>query len=121
MEQWAEPGRSTRVDEVAVIGGTYVVMYDTPSDVDAFERHYNDVHLPLAEQCPGLRGYTRSREPAAVIGEPCDMVVMLDREDMAALEAAPASEIGQRAAEDAAVNLARYATFRGMSLQLDEV
>jgi hypothetical protein len=56
-----------------------------------------------------------------VIGEPCYMVVMLDREDMAALEAAPASEIGQRAAEDAAVNLACYATFRGMSLQLDEV
>jgi uncharacterized protein (TIGR02118 family) len=120
MEQWAEPGRSTRVDEVAVIGGTYVVMYDTPSDVDAFERDYNDVHLPLAEQYPGLRRYTRNHEPAAVIGEPCDMVVMLDREDMAALEAAPASEIGQ-AAEDAAVNLARYATFRGMSLQLDEV
>jgi hypothetical protein len=26
----------------------FVVMYDTPSDVDAFERHYNDVHIPLA-------------------------------------------------------------------------
>jgi uncharacterized protein (TIGR02118 family) len=99
----------------------YVVMYDTPSDVDAFERHYNDVHIPLTKQYPGLRRYTRSHEPAAVIGEPGYMVGMLDWEDMAALEAALRSEIGQRAAEDAAVNLARYATFRGMILQLDEV
>lgn len=95
----------------------FVVMYDTPSDVEAFERHYNDVHIPLAKQYPGLRRH----EPAVVIGEPCYMVVMLDWDDMAALQAALGSEIGQRTAEDAAVNLARYATFRGMILQLDEV
>jgi hypothetical protein len=40
---------------------------------------------------------------------------------MAALEAALASEVGQRTAEDAAAGLARYATFRGMILQLAEV
>jgi len=45
-------------------------MYDTPSDIDAFERHYHDVHAPLAEQYPGLP-HTRSHEPGAVIGEPC--------------------------------------------------
>ena len=67
-----------------------------------------------------------------MIGEPCYMVVMLDWDDMAALEAALrseigrrttdlGSEIGRRTAEDAAANLARYATFRGMILQLDEV
>lgn len=98
-----------------------VVIYDIPSDVDAFERHYNDVHLPLAKRYPGLRRYTRSHQPAVVIGEPCYMVVMLDWDDMPALEAALESEIGQRTAEDATANLARYATFRGMILQLDEV
>jgi uncharacterized protein (TIGR02118 family) len=46
-------------------------MYDTPSDVDAFERHDNDVHIRLAKQYPGLRRYTRSHEPSAVIGGPC--------------------------------------------------
>jgi hypothetical protein len=45
---------------------------------------------------------------------------VLDWDDMAALEAALGSEIGERTAEDAAANLARYATFRGMILQLDE-
>jgi uncharacterized protein (TIGR02118 family) len=109
------------VDPAAKQTARFIVMYDTPSDVDAFERHYNDVHIPLAKQYPGLRRYTCTREPAAVIGEPCYMVAMLDWDDMAALEAALGSEIGQRAAEDAAANLASYATFRGMILQLDEV
>ncbi|WP_329409560.1 EthD family reductase [Nocardia vinacea] len=99
----------------------FVVMYDTPSDIDAFERHYTDVHIPLAKQYPGLRRYTRSHEPAAVIGEPCYMIVMLDWDDLTALEAALGSDIGRRTAEDAAANLARYATFRGMILQLNEV
>jgi hypothetical protein len=55
------------------------------------------------------------------------MVVMLDWDDMAALEAALGSEAGQRTAEDATANLTVtphltcYATFRGMILQLDEV
>lgn len=66
----------------------FAVMYDAPSDVDAFERHYNDLHIPLAKQYPGLRRYTRSHELAAVIGEPCYLVGVLDWDDMAALEAA---------------------------------
>lgn len=99
------------MDPAAKQMARFVVMYDTPSDVDAFERHYNDVHIPLAKQYPGLRRYTRSREPAAAIGESCYMVVMLDWDDMAALELALASEIGQRTAEDAVANLARYAPF----------
>ena len=99
----------------------FVVIYDTPSDVYAFECHYNDVHLPLARQYPGLRRYTRSHKPEVVIGEPCYAVMMLDWDDMAALEAALGSEIGQRVAADAMANLARYASFRGMIMQLEEV
>ncbi|MGW5663556.1 EthD family reductase [Streptomyces sp. NPDC003758] len=53
----------------------FVVLYDTPSDVEAFERHYNDVHVPLAKQYPGLRRYTRSHKPTAVIGTPCYIAV----------------------------------------------
>jgi uncharacterized protein (TIGR02118 family) len=109
------------VDTAAQPSARFLVMYDTPSDVEAFERHYNNIHIPLAKQYPGLRRYTRSQKPAAVIGEPCYMVVMLDWDDMPALEAALGSEIGQRTADDAMTNLARYATFRGMILQLDQV
>ncbi|MES9539508.1 MULTISPECIES: EthD family reductase [unclassified Actinomadura] len=109
------------VEPAAEQTARFVVMYDTPSDIDAFERHYRDVHIPLAKRYPGLRRFTRSHEPAAVIGESCYMVVMLDWDDMAALEAALGSEIGRRTAEDAATNLARYTAFRGLILQLDEV
>ena len=112
---------SATMDRAARQMARLVVMYETPSDVDAFERHYNDVHIPLAKQFPGLRRYTRSHEPAVVIGESCYMIVMLDWDDMAGLQDALESEIGQRTAEDALTNLARYATFRGMILQLDEV
>ena len=36
------------VDPAAEQMARFIVLYDTPSDVDAFKRHYNDVHIPLA-------------------------------------------------------------------------
>src|SRR5215469_11680939 len=99
----------------------FVVMYDTPTTSRRSNGTTTMSTSHWAKQYPGLRRFTRSHEPAVVIGEPCYMVVMLDWDDMAGLEAALGSEIGQRTAEDAAANLARYATFRGMILQLDEV
>ncbi|WP_254206448.1 EthD family reductase [Nocardia alni] len=47
-----------------------VVVYETPSDIDPFERHHDDVHIPLAKQYPGLRRYTRGHDPATVGREP---------------------------------------------------
>jgi uncharacterized protein (TIGR02118 family) len=32
-----------------------VVIYKTPKDTVAFEKHYSGVHVPLAKQLPGLR------------------------------------------------------------------
>ena len=80
------------VDPAANQMARFVVMYDTSSDVDAFERHYNDVHIPLAKQYPGLRRYTRSHEPAVVIGEPCYSSTRSDR-GRRLCERVPASSI----------------------------
>ena len=80
------------VDPAAKQMARFVVMYDTPSDVDAFERHYKDVHIPLAKQYPGLRRYTRSHEPAVVIGEPCYSSTRSDR-GRRLCERVPASSI----------------------------
>jgi len=33
------------------------VIYKTPKDIEFFERHYFDVHVPLAKQLPGLINY----------------------------------------------------------------
>lgn len=99
----------------------FLVIYDTPSDIDEFEHHYNEVHVPLAKQYPGLRRFTRSHEPAVVIGEPGYMVVMLDWDDMDALQTALGSEAGRCTAEDAQTNLARFTTFRGLILELEDL
>jgi uncharacterized protein (TIGR02118 family) len=101
-------------------GARFVVMYDTPSDVEAFDRHYRDVHVPLARQYPGLRRITLSHRPTALFGEAPYLVVSMDWDDTAALEAALGSEIGRRIAADAGSNLAPYATFRGMTMQLTD-
>jgi uncharacterized protein (TIGR02118 family) len=98
----------------------FIVMYETPSDIDAFERHYWQVHIPLAKQLPGLRRYTVSRDSRPVVGEPYYIVGMLDWDDMAALDVAVRSEIGRRCADDVRTNLARYTTIRSMFCQLDE-
>ena len=98
----------------------FVVMYDTPSDIEAFERHYREVHIPLAKQLPGLRRYTVSHDATPVIGEPYHLVAMLDWDDMESLGAALDSEAGNRTAEDAITNLSRYTTIRGMIVQLDD-
>ena len=98
----------------------FVVMCDTPSDIEAFERHYREVHIPLAKQLPGLRRYTVSHDATPVVGEPYYLVAMLDWDDMESLDAAFGSAAGNRTAEDATTNLSRYATMRGIIVQLDD-
>jgi conserved hypothetical protein len=42
-----------------------VVIYRTPKNVEAFDRHYFDIHVPLAKKIPGLRKYEVSDGPIA--------------------------------------------------------
>lgn len=79
----------------------FLVLYDTPSDVAKFDRHYRDVHIPLAKKLPGLRRYTISRGVNAVRGGTAyHLVAELDWDDMDALRRAFASPEGQAAAQD---------------------
>ncbi len=43
-----------------------LVMYKTPRDAAAFDKHYADKHVPLAKKIPGLRKFEVSR------GSDCD-------------------------------------------------
>jgi uncharacterized protein (TIGR02118 family) len=55
----------------------FLVLYDPPSD-PAFEQHCREIHIPLAEQLPGVRRHTLSRDVAAVRGGvPCYLVAEL--------------------------------------------
>lgn len=79
----------------------FLVLYHRPADPEAFDRHYREVHIPLAKKLPGLRRYTVSRDPAPVRGgEPYYLVAELDWDDMESLQRAFQSPEGQAAAAD---------------------
>lgn len=79
----------------------FLVLYDTPDDPAAFDRHYREIHIPLAKQLPGLRRYTISRNVAPVRGgDPYYLVAELDWDDADALRRAFASPQGQATAQD---------------------
>lgn len=79
----------------------FLVLYPQPDDPEAFDRHYREVHIPLAKKLPGLRRYTVSRNPGAVRGgQPFYLVAELDWDDMEAVQQAFASPEGKAASED---------------------
>ena len=92
----------------------FVALYETPDDPAAFDRHYHDVHIPLAHTLSGLRRYTISRDIVSLRGDtPYYLVAELDWDTMDELRAAFASPEGRATAEDAA-HLAELAPMRTM-------
>lgn len=79
-----------------------VVVYKTPSDVDAFDRHYFGVHVALAKKLPGLRKYEVSAGPITMLGSAADthFVAVLHFDSLAAIRSAFASPEGQACAAD---------------------
>jgi uncharacterized protein (TIGR02118 family) len=79
-----------------------VVIYRTPKDVEAFDRHYFEIHVPLAKKLPGLRKYEISDgSVVTLLGNPNVFLIgTLYFDDMAALKMAFASPEGQAAGAD---------------------
>ena len=75
-----------------------LVLYNHPEDPAAFDKHYNEVHIPLAKQMPGLIRYTVSRNLSKKA--PYYLVAELDWEDMDAFRAGVSSPIAAEAAAD---------------------
>jgi uncharacterized protein (TIGR02118 family) len=98
----------------------FVAVYETPADPEAFDRHYRDVHVPLARRLPGLRSYTLSRDVVPLRGEPYYLVAELDWDSLEELQAAFASAEGAATAADAA-QLGEMAVLRSMIFTLDDV
>jgi uncharacterized protein (TIGR02118 family) len=79
-----------------------MVLYKTPRDVAAFEKHYFETHIPLAKKLPGLRKYEVSE---GVITSPigasdAHFAAILHFDDMAAMRSAFASPEGKACAAD---------------------
>lgn len=77
------------------------MLYPQPDDPGEFDRHYREVHIPLAKKLPGLRRYTVSRNAGRVRGgDPYYLVAELDWDDMESMQRAFQSPEGKATAED---------------------
>src|ERR1700760_171157 len=78
-----------------------LVIYKTPQDPAAFDKHYFEIHIPLAKKLPGLRKYEVSRGAiTSPGGGDYYMVGTLHFDDLAAIRNAFASEQGKLCAAD---------------------
>jgi uncharacterized protein (TIGR02118 family) len=78
------------------------VMYRTPQDATAFDKHYFEKHIPLAKKIPGLKKYSVTRGPVMTPAgpSPFHLIATLEFADMNAIQSAFASPEGQAAAAD---------------------
>jgi uncharacterized protein (TIGR02118 family) len=87
-----------------------LVLYNPPEDAVAFDKYYNEIHVPLAKQMPGLVRYTISKSLAA--NAQYYLIAELDWADMASAQAALRSPEGAAATAD----VAKFATTGTTSL-----
>jgi uncharacterized protein (TIGR02118 family) len=98
-----------------------LVLYSQPSDTDAFERHYRDVHIPLVKRLAGLKRYTISRNVAPLRGDAYYLVAALEWDTLDAAKSALQSPEGQATREDVA-NLEVFSPgVRTMIYELEDV
>jgi uncharacterized protein (TIGR02118 family) len=98
----------------------FLAAYDEPDDPEAFDRHYREVHIPLAKKLPGLRRYTISRNPAATRDrEAYYFIAELDWDNMTDLRHAFQTPEGRATADDVA-NLAPKDKVRTMVYELED-
>ena len=78
-----------------------VALYRKPDDVDAFMRHYEQVHLPLVRKTPHLLDAVVSRVTGSPMGEPAYFLMAeMSFPDAAAFEAAMRSPENRAAGKD---------------------
>jgi uncharacterized protein (TIGR02118 family) len=85
-----------------------LVMYKTPKDTAAFDKHYSEIHIPLAKKIPGLRKYEVSKGTVGTPGGPSGfhLIATLHFDDLAAVKAGFGSPEGKAAGAD----VAKFAT-----------
>jgi len=77
------------------------VIYRRPADPEAFDRHYREVHVPLAWKLPGLRSYVVSRgDVVSPTGDDVYLIGTLHFDSLDAIRAAFATPEGQACAAD---------------------
>jgi uncharacterized protein (TIGR02118 family) len=98
----------------------FLALYETPADPEAFDLHYEQTHLPLIRQLPGLRRCTLGRNITALHGAQYYLVAELEWDTMDQLQTAFASPQGRATAADAA-RLQELAPVSRMIFTADDV
>ena len=85
-----------------------LVLYATPPDPAAFDKHNLEIHVPLAKELPGLTKYELSESPVpSPMGDSgFHLAATLHFPDMATLQSAIASPESAIATADAATLMA---------------
>lgn len=95
------------------------IEYGTPTEAEQFERHYADVHVPLASALPGLRRFTTSH-PRGLGTEAPYFVAELWFDDADALKAALKSpEMATTAADAQTFDVASTVMYSGEVVESD--
>ena len=93
-----------------------LVLYPPPTDPDHFRSYYEETHLKLVAEIPGLRGYRYAFDVAAAEGDsPYFCVFEADFDDAAAMSAGRESPEGQAVRAD----VPNYATGGVISLNYE--
>lgn len=79
-----------------------ITIYKTPRNPAAFDRHYLDVHVPLARRLPGLRKLETNRGPIISLygASEAHLVATLHFDSLSDINAAFMSECGRACAAD---------------------
>jgi uncharacterized protein (TIGR02118 family) len=79
-----------------------IVIYKTPKNPAAFDRHYFEVHVPLARRLPGLRKLETNRGPIISLYGASDvhLVATMHFDSLSDINAAFMSECGRTCAAD---------------------
>jgi uncharacterized protein (TIGR02118 family) len=79
-----------------------LVMYKTPRDTAAFDKHYFEKHIPLAKKIPGMRKIEVSQGSvvAPMGGANYHLIANLQFDNITAIQSALGSAEGQAAVAD---------------------
>ena len=78
-----------------------IALFKQPDDVDAFERHYTEVHAPLIRKVPYMRNFVSSKVFGAPRGAPAFYrVAEMWFDDRPSFDKAMASEENRAAGKD---------------------
>ena len=81
----------------------FVALYEKPEDVEGFDEHYRNTHLPIAESWPGVTSTRTTRFSSTPRGGEPPFYLMFEAEWATDEEMAAAlrSDAGMAAAKDA--------------------